>query len=47
MARTARFSLQLSEEVDLMNESQMISWIAQAEDIRIDITKQIQRKRKD
>jgi hypothetical protein len=48
MARTARFSLQLTEEEDLKKKSQMISWIAEGEEIeKIDVTKSVERKIKD
>jgi hypothetical protein len=31
IARTSKFSIQLGKEVDIMNDSQIISWIAQRE----------------
>jgi hypothetical protein len=46
MARTARFSLQLTEEEDLLKKSQMISWIAEGQEVEIDVTKSIERNRK-
>jgi hypothetical protein len=47
MARTARFSNQLSQEVDLTNECQIIPWIAQGQELEIVVGKRIKRKAKD
>ena len=47
LARTARFSLQLTEEEDFMEKSQMISWIAEAEEVEINVSKSVERKIKD
>ena len=48
MARTARFSMQLREEENFKKKSDlMISWIAEGQEVEIEVTKSVERKVKD
>ena len=47
MASRARFSKELSQEGDFMNESQIISWIASGQDFKINVTLEITTTSKD
>jgi hypothetical protein len=47
IAYTSDISKEISQGGDFMTERQIISWIAQAEDVQIDVTQHIVKQRKD
>ena len=47
MASKTIFSKELNQGGDFMNESQIISWIAQEQDIKIDVVTELTRRSKD